>query len=94
MYVLLTERSTVAEIIPDIDPVFPGIPIEARYTAGFVASLLHVDDKTDIQQNWAYDPERGTFAPPSEPEPEPAPVDAVPKADLDAAYRRGVNSYV
>lgn len=24
----------------------------------------------------------------------PAPVDAVPKADLDAAYRRGVNSYV
>lgn len=24
----------------------------------------------------------------------PAPVDAVPKADLDAAYRKGVDSYV
>lgn len=95
MYVLLTESSTVAEIIPDIDPVFPGISIEARYTAEFVASLLHVDDETDVQQNWIYDPERGAFAPPPkpEPEPEPVPVDAIPKADLDAAYREGVNSY-
>lgn len=36
MYILL-EDNKVKEIIPDIAPIFPGIPIEARYTAEFVA---------------------------------------------------------
>lgn len=37
MYILL-DKGKVREIIPDIAPMFPGIPIEARYTAEFVAS--------------------------------------------------------
>ena len=51
MYILL-EDNKVKEIIPDIDPIFPGIPIEERYTAEFVASLLHVEDETVVEQNW------------------------------------------
>ena len=56
MYILL-DKGKVREIIPDIAPMFPGIPIEARYTAEFVASLLHVEEGTKVQQNWIYDPE-------------------------------------
>lgn len=63
MYILL-EDNKVKEIIPDIDPIFPGIPIEERYTAEFVASLLHVEDETVVEQNWIYDPETETFSAP------------------------------
>lgn len=92
MYILLSDN-TVAEIIPDVDPIFPGVPIGERYAADFVASLLHVGDETAVEQNWAYDPETGTFAPPPEPEPKQEP-EMIPAADLDAAYREGVNTYV
>lgn len=98
MYILLT-NNTVAEIIPDEDPIFPGIPIEQRYAPDFVAKLLHVADDTAVKQNQVYDPETGTFSDPPAPEPIPEPEPPEPSsepeyistADLDAAYMEGVN---
>lgn len=61
--------------------------IKARYVAGYItdAQLDRYVDLGAITAQQAAEL-RG--------EDPPAPVDAVPKADLDAAYRRGVNSYV
>lgn len=95
MYILLN-NNTVAEIIPDENPIFPGIPIEQRYAPDFVAKLLHVADDTAVKQNQVYDPETGTFSDPPVPEPveppEPIPEpEYISTADLDAAYMEGVN---
>lgn len=81
MYILLTENNTVAEIIPDENPIFPGVPIEDRYAPDFVEKLLHVSDETEVAQNWVYDPETQTFAEPPKPEPEPEPE---PEPDLES----------
>lgn len=62
MYILLDEQ-TVKEIIPDIDPVFPGVPITDRYAPDFVYKLMHVSDDVTVAQNDIYDPETQTFAP-------------------------------
>ena len=67
MYILLTEKSTVAEVIPDEDPIFPGIPIEERYAPDFVAKLLHFPDEIEVEQNWLYDAETQTFSAPARP---------------------------
>lgn len=102
MYILLN-NNTVSEIIPDIDPVFPGIPIENRYTAKFVAQLLHVADDVEVKQNWVYDPESGVFSEPPEPEPvepgeDPGLDDTDPEtgatgwAEMAAAIKEGVNA--
>nr|DAT53077.1 MAG TPA: hypothetical protein [Caudoviricetes sp.] len=99
MYILLSESNYVAELIPDENPIFPGIPIEQRYTPDFVAKLLHVADDTAVKQNQVYDPETGTFSDPPVPElvPEPEPSEPISEpeyistADLDAAYMEGVN---
>ena len=100
MYILLSDANYVAEIIPDEDPIFPGIPIERRYAPDFVAKLLHVADDTAVKQNQVYDPETGTFSDPPapepipEPDPDPEPIsepEYISTADLDAAYLEGVN---
>ena len=93
MYILLDDNSTVLEIIPDEDPVFPGVPVSDRYAPDFVARLKRFDDGIEVEQNWVYDPDTGTFSAPAAPEPEPEPGETIPTADLDAAYREGVNSY-
>lgn len=97
MYILLSESNYVAEIIPDEDPIFPGIPIGQRYAPDFVAKLLHVAGDTSVKQNQVYDPETGTFSDPPVPEPPLEPPEPIPEpeyistADLDAAYMEGVN---
>lgn len=93
MYILLTDENTVAEIIPDENPIFPGVPIEQRYAPDFVEKLLHVPDETEVAQNQVYDPETQTFAEPPQPKlsPEPEP-ELISTAELDAAYQEGVNS--
>lgn len=65
MYILLKEDKTVKEIIPDINPVFPGVPVEERYAPDFVAGLIHVPDGTEVDQNWSYDEDTHVFAPPA-----------------------------
>ena len=83
MYILLTDKNTVTEIIPDENPIFPGVPIEQRYAPDFVEKLLHVSDETEVEQNWVYDPETQTFAEPPEPEPSPEP-EPEPEPDLES----------
>lgn len=78
MYILLSETNAVYEIIPDIDPVFPGVPIEARYAPEFIKNLKYFPDSVEVEQNWVYDPETNTFSTPPEPPPEPEPE---PSAD-------------
>jgi len=69
MYVLIN-NGMVHEIIPEENPDFPGIPISARYEAGFVKKLMRVPDDVEVGLNWVWDGESGTFSPPPEPEPE------------------------
>ena len=68
MYIRLDENNIVREIIPDIDPVFPGVPIEERYPPAFVEALLHFDDDTEVEQGLMYDEETGSFVEPPAPE--------------------------
>lgn len=78
MYILLNQDNVVAELIPDEDPVFPGIPIEERYEKSFVDKLMHVDDSVEVAQNWAYDAASGMF---SEPQPEPEGAESADETD-------------
>ena len=91
MYILLTKSNTVAEIIPDEDPVFPGMPIGERYARDFVEKLMLVPDGIAVEQNWVYDPVAQTFSEPPQPEPEPE-SDLIAAVELDTAYQEGVNS--
>ena len=87
-YIRLDSKNGVMEIIPDANPIFPGIPIEQRYTAEFIATLVPVEDETEVEQNWVYDPETKTFdEPPTpepgpDPEPEPEPVEVARAAKV------------
>ena len=46
----------------------------------------------EVELGWVYDPETQTFSAPVEPEPQPEPT-MISTAELDDAYREGVNSY-
>lgn len=67
-FIYLTDN-TVQEIIPETNPAFPGIPIEQRYSPEFLANCVVVDNNTEVQSGWIYDPETQTFSEPPEPEP-------------------------
>lgn len=103
MKYILLEDNKVKEIIPDFNPVFPGIPMEKRYPTAFIAQLIPVEDEVEVAQNWLYDPETGTFSAP--PEPEPVELDEDPGLDdvdpdtgltgwdeMAAAIMEGVNA--
>ena len=49
------ENGIVAEIIPDIDPTFPDVPIGERYPVDFIEELLHVEDGTKVEIGMEYD---------------------------------------
>lgn len=82
------DSDIVAEIIPGVDAAFPGVPIDERYPAEFVATLMEVSDDTQVEQNWVYNAATHTFSEPPEPEPieweEPEPIEPEPKADIAA----------
>lgn len=63
MYAYIIDK-IVREVIPDIDPIFPGIDIKERYPAEMVAKCVHVDDGADVNQGMVYDAESGTFSTP------------------------------
>ncbi len=46
------QRGIVCEIIPDEAPGLPGIPIEKRYPAAYIASLTYVPDDTIVGIGW------------------------------------------
>ena len=66
-YVYITDN-IVREVIPEVNPAFPEIPIGERYTAEFLTQCVVVIDETPVEQNWTYS--EGVFSPPPEPEPE------------------------
>ena len=63
MYAYIIDK-IVREVIPDIDPIFPGIDIKERYPADMLAKCVHVDDRADVKQGMVYDAESGTFSMP------------------------------
>lgn len=63
MKYVYVEDGIVREIIPEFNPVFPGIPITERYYAEFVNDLIPVSDDTHVEQNWMYDSDTGAFNP-------------------------------
>lgn len=63
MYAYIIDK-IVREVIPDIDPIFPGIDIKERYPADMLAKCVHVDDRADVKQGMVYDAESGTFSAP------------------------------
>lgn len=73
---LKMQGDTVAEIIPEINPAMPGVPIEQRYPAAYLAGLLRVPDDTVV--GVGYIKTEGGFTlpvepgfPPEPPAPEP-----------------------
>jgi len=66
-YIFLT-NNIVHEIIPDLDPVFPGVPIEQRYSPDFLSRCVAVEDAEEPPAGYMYDPQTGTFSAPPEPE--------------------------
>lgn len=60
MYIKL-DGKIVSELVPDVDPALPNVPIEERYPADFIAELLHVEDSTEVEAGMEYDAETGGF---------------------------------
>lgn len=81
------KNNIVVEIIPEY-----ALPVEKWYGVAFANQCVDAPD--EVEQNWVYDPETGTFSEPVEPEPVPDPeLEQEPTVwdELDAAYQEGVN---
>jgi hypothetical protein len=64
-YVLINQK-TICEVIPEINPVFPGFPIEERYSSEFLSMCVPAEDDVEVHPNWIY--ENGIFVVPPQPE--------------------------
>ena len=62
MYYIYLKDNVAYEAIPEINPTFPDIPIEERYTAEFLSHCVQSDQ--DVAQGWIY--ENGEFHAPAE----------------------------
>ena len=83
MYILL-ENNVVKELIPDMNPDLPGVPLEQRYPKAFIESLIYVEGDLDVPEGYIYDAETGAFhEPPEPPAPEPKPVTEPEPTQLD-----------
>ena len=51
MYHIYLDGHIVREIIPDENPVFPGVPIEERYAPDFLARCVAVESLEGIEEN-------------------------------------------
>lgn len=60
MYVRLDD-GVVMEMIPDVDPAFPDVPIGERFSADFIAELMHVEDGTAVEVGMVYNSETDSF---------------------------------
>ena len=79
-YVYVSEDFSIGSIIPDEDPIFPGIPVEQRYSAEFLKQCIAVEDSVAeaIEAGSKYDPESGMFY-----VPEPPSVEENPDQPVD-----------
>lgn len=68
-YVYVGEDFSVGSIFPEEDPVFPGIPVEQRFSSEFLKQCIIVEDSVAdaIESGSKYDPESGTFYVPEPP---------------------------
>lgn len=48
-------------ILPEFDPIFPGVPIDQRYSPEFLSKCAIVDEDYPVEQDWDYFPETNTF---------------------------------
>jgi hypothetical protein len=64
------EEGKAHEIIPEFDPVFPGVPMSERYSPDFIAKCVKAADSAAVEFGWIYDEGAGVFSAPPEPEPE------------------------
>ena len=76
-FLYVDETCTLAEIIPEENPDLPGVAVEDRYTADFLAHCVQrtSDQMADesIKVGMVYDKESDTFSALPEPEPKPEP---------------------
>lgn len=63
------ENGVVAEIIPDVDPAFPDVPIGDRYPAEFVNELRYCDNESGVELGMRYDAETDSYDYPPPPPP-------------------------
>lgn len=78
MYAYIIDK-IVREVIPDIDPIFPGIDIKERYSADMLAKCVHVADDADVRVGMIYNADTGEFK-----EPEVVPISPMPE-DIEGA---------
>lgn len=62
-YARIDDQRIVREVIPNIDPRFPGIPITARYSPDFLAFCLELPDTAKVEQDMEYLPLENCFVP-------------------------------
>ena len=72
-------KNTVRELIPDIDEVFPTVPIEQRYPADVLNKCVHVADDADVRVGMIYNAGTGEFS-----APEVVPISPMPE-DIEGA---------
>ena len=60
MYVKLNGK-IVSELILDVDPALPDVPIGERYPAEFIKELLHTDNSAKVEVGMEYDAETDSF---------------------------------
>ena len=63
MYAYIYENK-VKELIPDIDPVFPGVDISKRYPESMLKKCVRIDDDADVRVGMEYDSKTNTFSEP------------------------------
>lgn len=68
-YIYVNDDFSVGAILCGEDPAFPGVPVEERFSADFLAKCVQVSDDTVIENGAKYDPESGTFYVPEPPAP-------------------------
>lgn len=59
--VYINNNRIVCEIIPEFDPVFPGIPITERYSKEFLSRCLEIPDEVVVEQGMEYIPLKNIF---------------------------------
>lgn len=62
-YVLLNQN-VVREIIPEYDPIFPGVPIKQRYSNVFLQQCITIEDTVEVTSGDIYNPETQKFTSP------------------------------
>lgn len=78
-YIYINSQNLGGEIVLSEDPIFPGIPVNERYSEEFCSRLVAREEPAQFMgklYNWSTD----TFSEPPEPEPNPEP-EPIPEPD-------------